>query len=100
MTKDKGNTLAELKTNAGRLLHHYREATDERKRLEVRLKAAYAELESARSRIKELESEIQGMKVAMMVSGSDSASDISEYQKRLSKMVREIDNCIALLNNS
>lgn len=100
MTKDKSNTLAELKTNAGRLLHHYREATDELKRLEVRLKAAYAELESARSRIKELESEIQGMKVAMMVSGSDSASDISEYQKRLSKMVREIDNCIALLNNS
>lgn len=100
MTKDKSNTLAELKTNAGRLLHHYREATDERKRLEVRLNAANAELESARSRIKELESEIQGMKVAMMVSGSDSASDISEYQKRLSKMVREIDNCIALLNNS
>lgn len=100
MTKDKSNTLAELKTNAGRLLHHYREATDERKRLEIRLNAAYAELESARSRIKELESEIQGMKVAMMVSGSDSASDISEYQKRLSKMVREIDNCIALLNNS
>lgn len=100
MTKDKSNTLAELKTNAGRLLHLYREATDERTRLEVRLKAAYAELESARSRIKELESEIQGMKVAMMLSGSDSASDISEYQKRLSKMVREIDNCIALLNNS
>lgn len=100
MAKDKSNTLAELKTNAGRLLHRYKEATDERNRLEIRLKAVDAELANARSRIKELESEIRGMKVAMVVSGSDSASDISEYQKRLSKMVREIDNCIALLNNS
>lgn len=100
MAKDKSNMLAELKTNAGRLLHLHKEMADEQERLKARLKATESELANARGRIKELESEMQGLKVAMMVSGSDSTSDISEYQRRLSKMVREIDNCIALLNNN
>lgn len=73
---------------------------DEMKRENMKLKQALSEKEKelteAQSSINELEARYANLKLAKTISISD--SEVKDTKQRLSKLVREVDKCIALLN--
>ena len=81
-------------------LRHLIYLHDELKRENADLKQALAHEEEERQRTqeayKELERQYTDLKTATTISLN--GSDVKETKLRLSKLVREVDKCIALLN--
>ena len=64
--------------------------------LAVELEAGKAQLEAAKARIRELDAQIDNLKLQFAFSG---AGDPAEAKARITKLVREIDRCIKLLES-
>ena len=81
-------------------LRHFMYLHDELRRENAGLKQLLAEKDEEVKRIessrKELEARYTNLKMARTISIRD--KDISDTKQRLSRLVREIDKCIALLN--
>lgn len=73
---------------------------EEQKREIASLRQLLAEKEAAIARMeenqKELESRYANLKTARMISIND--TELNDTKKRLTRLVREVDKCIALLN--
>lgn len=72
--------------------------SDENTALREQLSIQSVELEKAREQYSLLEKSYSDLKLAKIISIDDEEFD--NTQKRLSKLVREVDKCIALLNAS
>lgn len=70
--------------------------SDENTALREQLSIQSVELEKAREQYSLLEKSYSDLKLAKIISIDDEEFD--NTQKRLSKLVREVDKCIALLN--
>ena len=70
--------------------------SDENTALREQLSIQSVELEKAREQYSLLEKSYSDLKLAKIISIDDEEFD--NTQKRLSKVVREVDKCIALLN--
>lgn len=81
-------------------LRHFMYLHDELKHENARLKQLLAEKDDEMRRLensrKELEAMYTNLKMARTISIHD--KDISDTKQRLSRLVREVDKCIALLN--
>ncbi|MCD7924459.1 hypothetical protein [Phocaeicola sp.] len=81
-------------------LRHFMYLHDELKHENAKLKLLLAERDEEIKRVensrKELEVMYTNLKMARTISIHD--KDISDTKQRLSKLVREVDKCIALLN--
>ena len=81
-------------------LRHFMYLHDELKHENAKLKLLLAEKDEEIKRVensrKELEVMYTNLKMARTISIHD--KDISDTKQRLSKLVREVDKCIALLN--
>lgn len=81
-------------------LRHFMYLHDELKQENATLKQLLAEKEEELKRVedsrKELEAAYTNLKMARTISLHD--GDISDTKQRLSRLVREVDKCIALLN--
>lgn len=80
-----------------KLLGAYQSLRQENEELENRLKQSLQALSLAENRIVELEKEVDGMKVATALSGDDRRR--SDAKVEVNRMLREIDKCLALLND-
>ena len=80
-----------------KLLGAYQSLRQENEELEIRLKQSLQALTLAENRIVELEKEVDGMKVATALSGDDRRR--SDAKVEVNRMLREIDKCLALLND-
>lgn len=91
---DKSKVLAH---EIDKLLGAYQSLRQENEELEIRLKQSLQALTLAENRIVELEKEVDGMKVATALSGDDRRR--SDAKAEVNRMLREIDKCLALLND-
>ena len=97
MTEREVEELAMLKRKVDELLGRYVEALDRLKDLgsekeELERKLREKEIEQA-----ELETKYNKLQLSGAIKGDEESTLLA--RKRINKMVREIDNCIALLNN-
>lgn len=83
----------------GRLRHFiylYSELKKENLSLRQLLSEKEAEIDCLNNRIKELEDMYANLKSARIISIND--NELKDTRQRLMKLVREVDKCIALLN--
>lgn len=93
--KDK-NLLSTFESRLRQLIHLYEELQKENESLKQLLVKKNEEVSTLTDSKKDLEAMYTNLRMAKTIGIHD--QDITETKKRLSKLVREVDRCIALLN--
>lgn len=88
--------INELNFKIDKLIKLYISSLEQNKSLQAEIEKLQAELENAKRENKGLEEKIKTTRVASAISGGDGSY---EAKLRINQLVREIDKCIALLNN-
>ena len=96
MTEEEKKLLSTFEARLRHLIYLHDELKRENAELKQLLEEEKSELEKARAEYKALESSYTDLKTATTISLK--GSDVKETKLRLSKLVREVDKCIALLN--
>ena len=88
--------LEGIKTDIEKLIALYEAERSERERLQAELVRCGAENESCRKRIEDLEQQVNNLHLseAFGVAGDSSAA-----KEKIERLIKEIDKCIALLEN-
>ncbi len=97
MTGRQEAVLNELKFKVERLIKLYISSLERNKNQENRINELLTEMESLKSENRKLNEELNTAKVANAISGGGNGS--YQAKMRINQLVREIDKCIALLNN-
>lgn len=97
MTGKQDAVLNELKFKVEKLIKLYISSLEQNKSQEGRINELLSQLEGAKSENKFLNEELKTSRVANAISGGDDGS--YQAKMRINQLVREIDKCIALLNN-
>lgn len=98
MTEVDGIVIENFESKLDRLMAAYSQLMQENAALREQLGLQSAELAEVREQYDELTESYAKLKLAKIISVSD--SEVGDTQRRLSKLVREVDKCIALLNAS
>ena len=88
--------LEGIKTNIEKLIALYEAEKSERERLQAELQQSKADNDSCRKRIEDLEQQVNNLHLseAFGVAGDGSAA-----KEKIERLIKEIDKCIALLEN-
>lgn len=96
MTEEQEEQLKAFERQLHRLVNMYEELKEKAKKLSHSLEDEKMKNEILQAQIDSLNKNYSNLKTAAAISlGS---SDVRESRKRLSNLVREIDKCIALMN--
>ena len=87
-----------FESKLNRLMDAYTQLAARNAELHQQVAQQEEELAEARRQYDKLTESYTNLKLAKIISASD--ADMSDTQRRLSKLVREVDRCIALLNAS
>lgn len=98
MTETDGFVIESFESKLNRLMEVYTRISVENVALREQLNRQSVELDKARKQYAELAESYSNLKLAKIISMND--TEIGGTQRRLSKLVREVDKCIALLNAS
>lgn len=98
MTEADELVIENFDSKLNRLMEAYTRLSVENKALREQLNQQSVELGKVREQYDKLTESYSNLKLAKIISVSD--SEIGDTQRRLSKLVREVDKCIALLNAS
>lgn len=96
MTKEEEKSLHEFEALVRRLMSAYKLLRSENAQLKEDLDQCRQQLADAENRVEKARDEYQTLKTARMIEVS--SGDIKESRARLSKLIREVDKCIALLD--
>ncbi|MDH6305319.1 hypothetical protein M2459_002419 [Parabacteroides sp. PF5-5] len=96
MTDDQEKLLAGFEDKFHELLAKYNEQEREIERLNDDLEIKNKELQLAKQEISKLEAKYDFLLIARKI--SEDKAEMKHAKERLSKLVREVDRCIALLN--
>ncbi len=96
MTYEEKKLLSTFEARLRHLIYLHDELKQEKAELERLLQGEKEQNERLQTYCKELESNYTNLKTATTISLN--GSDVKETKLRLSKLVREVDKCIALLN--
>ena len=96
MTEVDEFVIENFESKLSRLMEAYTLLSDENTALREQLSTQSVELEKAREQYSLLEKSYSDLKLAKIISIDD--EEFGNTQKKLSKLVREVDKCIALLN--
>ena len=96
MTDEEKKLLSTLEARLRHLIYLHEELKRENAELKQLLQTKEEECGKVRADYKELENNYTNLKTATTISLN--GSDVKETKLRLSKLVREVDKCIALLN--
>lgn len=96
MTKEEEKSLHEFEALVRRLMSAYKLLRSENAQLKEDLEQCRQQLADAENRVEKARDEYQTLKTARMIEVS--GGDIKESRARLSKLIREVDKCIALLD--
>lgn len=88
MTPEEETILKKFETRTRQLIFRYQELKDENELLRKKVDSLSSELEH-------MKKDYANLKIARMIDISD--QDMKDAKGRLSKLIREIDKCIALL---
>ena len=96
MTEDDKKVLNTFEGKLKHLIYLYNEEKKENVSLKQLISEKEAEIERIQANLKELEEKYTYLKMARMISVND--NEVRDTKQRLAKLVREVDKCIALLN--
>ena len=96
MTDEEKKRLSTFEARLRHLVFLHDELRRENAELKQLLKTKQEECEQVHAEYEALEDDYTNLKTAMTISLN--GSDVKETKLRLSKLVREVDKCIALLN--
>ena len=96
MTAKQDAVINELNTKVERLIKLYISSLDKNRETDTEMKELRIQIERMKSENMKLHEEIKTLKVVAAISTGEGSS---EAKNRISQLVREIDKCIALLNN-
>lgn len=88
--------INELNFKIDKLIKRYTSSLEQKASLENSIEELKSELENVKRENKNLNEELKTTKVASAISGGDGSE---EAKRRINQLVREIEKCIALLNN-
>ena len=98
MTGVDGVVIENFESKLNRLMDAYTQLSAENVALREQLTQQSVELAKVREQYDELTASYANLKLAKIISVND--SEIGDTRRRLLKLVREVDACIALLNAS
>ena len=96
MTREQAQLLSKLEEKVHRLKAMYESERNETQILKADLERKQNELMLSHKNLVDLQNKFERLRIARILSPTKEESQ--EAKKKLSKMVREIDKCIALLN--
>ncbi len=96
MTEEEKKRLSTFEARLRHLIYLHDELKRENAELKQLLNAKQEECGKVRAEYETLEANYTSLKTGMTISLN--GSDVKETKLRLSKLVREVDKCIALLN--
>jgi len=96
MTEEEKKRLSTFEARLRHLIYLHDELKRENAELKQLLNAKQEECKKVRAEYETLEANYTSLKTGMTISLN--GSDVKETKLRLSKLVREVDKCIALLN--
>ena len=96
MTEEDKKRLNTFEGKLKHLIFLYEELKDENASLRQLVSEKEVEIERIENSRKELEAQYTSLKMARIISVQD--NEIRDTKQRLARLVREVDKCIALLN--
>ena len=97
MTSDEQKRIRSFEARVRQLLLQYRNLQDEIDRLQSALEQKDNEIARLNSELKSIDKNYQNLKIAKFMEISD--GDIKSAKLRMTRLVREINRCIGLLNS-
>ena len=98
MTKADEIVIDNFESKLNRLMEAHTQLKAENRQLRAKIDQQSVELDELRKQHTSLTQSYTDLKLSKIINMED--SDIENTRKRLSKLVREVDKCIALLNAS
>ena len=95
MNAEMNNLLMRVETRVRQLILKHRELQAEKKRLEEKITALHQELNSLEEKHRLLQRQYDHLKMAMYIDMADCST--KDLRGQIRKMVRDIDQCVALL---
>ena len=89
-------TLTHFTTRVRQLILQYKEIQKENGELMAKVEQCNARIQELEDKLIQARNNYNSLKMAKMIEISD--SDMEESQKRLSKLIRDVNNCITLLS--
>ena len=96
MTKEEEILLRKFETRVRQMILQYKELEAETRALYDLVDQKERELEQAKAETETVRRDYANLKLAKMIEIGD--NDLKNAKTRLSKLVRDVDKCIALLN--
>ena len=97
MSTDYQSVINGLKTKIETIISKYEQVAADNRKLSQDLIICKAEEEKNINKIKELEEKVN--KLQLVEAFKTSSTDVKEAKQKIGKIVKEIDKCIALLND-
>lgn len=96
MTEQEQRTLTLFETRTRQLILQYREASEQNRKLREEVDGRDREIAALKQRLDELERKFSDLKTSKMI--QISSGENASAQKRIAKLIREVDKCINMLN--
>jgi len=96
MNEEYNKLILRMKENIQKLILLYTDEKEKNKQLSEEMRKISNELNFYIDRTKETEKKYENLKLARALTGEN--GEDTEARSKLNKIIREIDNCIALLN--
>ena len=97
MNSDYQSVINSLKAKIEMIISAYEQAIADNQKLTQELSDCRDELNNSINKTKELEDKVNKLQLAEAFKSS--STDVREAKQKIGKIVREIDKCIALLND-
>ena len=88
---------ANLKKKIQRVISEYEFISSENEKLNTRIVQYISDLNNSNNKIKELEKKIENLQ--LMEAFKASTQDVKEAKQKIGRLIKDIDSCIALLND-
>ena len=90
-------TLADFETRVRQMILQFQELKKENGRLQALVEEQATEIEELKARVTQADNDYNSLKMARMLEISD--GNLDEAKERLSRMIRQVNRCIAILSD-
>ena len=90
-------TLADFQTRVRQMILQFQELKKENGRLQALVEEQATEIEELKARVTQADNDYNSLKMARMLEITD--GNLDEAKERLSRMIRQVNKCIAILSD-
>ena len=90
-------TLADFQTRVRKMILRFQELKKENGRLQTLIGEQATEIEELKARVTQADNDYNSLKMARMLEITD--GNLDEAKERLSRMIRQVNKCIAILSD-